>query len=84
MYVDNFHALVYVTEQSTWNNYKWITCATDIFVLASLNYVIHSKCLKLHISLVDNCLKCNSDKIEINGNSWENLSFELEYVEITF
>lgn len=56
----------------------------DILLLASLNYVIHSKCLKPEISLVDNCLKCNSDKIEINGNSWENLSFELEYVEITF
>lgn len=56
----------------------------DIFLLASLNYVIHLKCLKPKIGLVDNCLKCKSDKIEINGNSWENLSFELEYVEITF
>lgn len=53
-------------------------------LFASLNYVIHLKCPKLKIRLVDNCLKCKSDKIEINGNSWENLSFELEYVEIAF
>lgn len=56
----------------------------DILLLASLNYVIYLKCLKLKIRLVDNCLKCKSDKTEINGNSWENLSFELEYAEITF
>lgn len=56
----------------------------DILLLASLNCVVHLKCLKLKIRLVDNCLKCKSDKIEINGNSWENLSFELENVEITF
>lgn len=76
--------LHFVTEQSIWNNYKWITCAMDILLLASLNYVIYLKCLKLKIRLVDNCLKCKSDKTEINGNSWENLSFELEYAEITF
>lgn len=55
----------------------------DILLLASLNYVVCSKCLKLEKSLVDNW-KCNSDKIEINGNSWENLSFEPEYVEMVF
>lgn len=83
MCIDNFHVGYMSLSRVLGIITNGLLCAMDILLLASLNYVVCSKCLKLEKSLVDNW-KCNSDKIEINGNSWENLSFEPEYVEMVF
>lgn len=52
--IDNFHVGYMSLSRVLGTLTNGLLCAMDILLLASLNYVICSKCLKLQISLVDN------------------------------